>query len=60
MKAVIRCEIPCKDRAVRGALCLPQAGCPTVLFCHGFGGSGADFEKAAARLAEGGRLQAPF
>ena len=54
MKAVIRCEIPCKDRAVGGALCLPQAGCPAVLFCHGFGGSGADFEKAAARLAEGG------
>ena len=39
MKTVLRCEIPCKDRAVRGALCLPQAGCPAVLFCHGFGGS---------------------
>lgn len=51
---VIRCEIPCKNRAVHGALRLPQAGCPVVLFCHGFGGSGADFEKAAARLAERG------
>ena len=54
MNGPMRYMIPHRGREVRGTIIRPDGGCPLVLFSHGFGGSGADFSKMAADLAERG------